>query len=49
MTVHNWGENPAGVWEIIITDNGDHTGQSGEMFKLHSYFILNGGHGGQSG
>jgi len=23
MTVHNWGENPAGVWKLTVTNHGD--------------------------
>lgn len=34
MTVHFWGENPAGWWEITFTDNSDSMNKKRETFDM---------------
>ena len=34
MTVHFWGENPVGWWEIIFTDNSDSMNKKRAAFDM---------------
>lgn len=40
MTVHNWGENPAGTWTVEICDNpGDDGEHTGNTIQWQSFFM----------